>query len=236
MNRMGWVVDLGQIGYRPAFELQRALHRARVANRVPDILLLLEHPPVITIGKAFHPNHLLFTSEFYEKQGIEVCPTDRGGDVTCHNPGQLVGYPIFDVRLHGRDLHKFLRNLEEVLIRTLGEFGLEAHRVPNFTGAWVGAEKVAAIGIKVAKWVSMHGFALNVCNDLRLFQMIVPCGIADRGVTSISRLLGRSIEVEAVKPIAIAHAQAVFEMTLTPLPAKFLTEVLADTSAEHALG
>ncbi|MFQ3611805.1 MAG: lipoyl(octanoyl) transferase LipB, partial [Fimbriimonadales bacterium] len=124
---------------------------------------------------------------------------------------------IFDVRQHGRDLHKFLRDLEEVLIRTLSDFGLEAHREPGFTGAWVANEKVAAIGIKVAKWVSMHGFALNVGNDLRLFQKIVPCGIADRGVTSLSRLLGRPVSLAEVKPRIVAHTQAVFNLQLEPV-------------------
>ncbi len=225
MNSAGWVLDLGTMGYQPAFELQRALHKARVEGRTPDTLLLLEHPPVITLGKAFHPEHLRFAREFYAQQGIEVCPTDRGGDVTCHNPGQLVGYPIFDVSAHGRDLHKFLRDLEEVLIRTLGDFGLKAHRKAGFTGAWVGDEKVAAIGIKVTKWVSMHGFALNVCNDLSLFHTIVPCGIADRGVTSISRLVGRTVSLDEVKPKIVHHTEQVFGLILSPRELCELEEV-----------
>ena len=195
--------DLGIVPYARALALQRVLHAQRVAGAIPDTLLLLEHPPVITLGKAFHPEHLRYAREFYAQQGIELHPTDRGGDVTCHNPGQLVGYPIFDVAQHGRDLHKFLRDLEQAMIDALRAFGVEAHREAGYTGVWVGDAKIAAIGIKVTKWVSMHGFALNVNNDLRLFQTIVPCGIADRPVTSLQQVLGRAVPMEQVK-----HAMA----------------------------
>lgn len=204
------ILDLGVIRYEPALNLQRRLHAQRVAGEIPDTLLLLEHPPVITLGKAFHPEHLRYATEFYAQQGIELYPTDRGGDVTCHNPGQLVGYPIFDVSQHGRDLHKFLRDLEEVLIRALAEFGIGAHREAGFTGAWVGNAKIAAIGIKVTRWVSMHGFALNVNNDLRLFQTIVPCGIADRPVTSMEQVLGHPVPMDAVKRSVVQAFEAVF--------------------------
>ncbi|MCS6918326.1 MAG: lipoyl(octanoyl) transferase LipB, partial [Fimbriimonadales bacterium] len=148
--------------------------------------------------------------EFYAQQGIELYPTDRGGDVTCHNPGQLVGYPIFDISQHGRDLHKFLRDLEETLIRTLAAFGIQAHRETGFTGAWVKNAKIAAIGIKASKWVSMHGFALNVNNDLSLFNTIVPCGIADRPVTSIAQVLGRAMPMDAVKQRVVQAFEEVF--------------------------
>ena len=195
--------DLGIVPYARALALQRVLHAQRVAGAIPDTLLLLEHPPVITLGKAFHPEHLRYAREFYAQQGIELHPTDRGGDVTCHNPGQLVGYPIFDVAQHGRDLHKFLRDIEQAIIDALREFGVEAHREAGYTGVWVGDAKIAAIGVKVTKWVSMHGFALNVNNDLRLFQTIVPCGIADRPVTSLQQVLGRAVPMEQVK-----HAMA----------------------------
>jgi lipoyl(octanoyl) transferase len=200
--------DLGVVPYADALALQRTLHAQRVAGAIPDTLLLLEHPPVITLGKAFHPEHLRYAREFYAQQGIELHPTDRGGDVTCHNPGQLVGYPIFDVAQHGRDLHKFLRDLEQAIIDALRAFGVEAHREAGYTGVWVGDAKIAAIGVKVTKWVSMHGFALNVNNDLRLFQTIVPCGIADRPVTSLQQVLGRAVPMEQVKhEIARAFGQ-----------------------------
>jgi len=197
--------DLGPVPYADALALQLSLHAQRVAGAIPDTLLLLEHPPVITLGKAFHPEHLRYAREFYAQQGIELHPTDRGGDVTCHNPGQLVGYPIFDVAQHGRDLHKFLRDLEQAIIDALRAFGVEAHRESGYTGVWVGDAKIAAIGVKVTKWVSMHGFALNVNNDLRLFQTIVPCGIADRPVTSLQQVLGRAVPMEQVKH-AVARA------------------------------
>ena len=204
-RRPAQLYDLGIVPYADALELQRKLHAQRVAGAIPDTLLLLEHPPVITLGKAFHPEHLRYAREFYAQQGIELHPTDRGGDVTCHNPGQLVGYPIFDVAQHGRDLHKFLRDLEQAIIDALREFGVEAHREAGYTGVWVGDAKIAAIGVKVTKWVSMHGFALNVNNDLRLFQTIVPCGIADRPVTSLQQVLGRAVRMERVKH-AVARA------------------------------
>jgi len=204
-RRPAQLYDLGIVPYADALELQRKLHAQRVAGAIPDTLLLLEHPPVITLGKAFHPEHLRYAREFYAQQGIELHPTDRGGDVTCHNPGQLVGYPIFDVSLHGRDLHKFLRDIEQAIIDALREFGVEAHREAGYTGVWIGDAKIAAIGVKVTKWVSMHGFALNVNNDLRLFQTIVPCGITDRPVTSLQQALGRAVPMERVKN-AVARA------------------------------
>lgn len=220
-------IDLGVIRYEPALQIQRKLHAQRVAGEIPDTLLLLEHPPVITLGKAFHPEHLRYAQAFYAQQGIELYTTDRGGDVTCHNPGQLVGYPIFDVAQHGRDLHKFLRDLEAVLIRALAEFGIEAHRETGYTGAWVGNAKIAAIGIKVTKWVSMHGFALNVNNDLRLFQTIVPCGIADRPVTSIQQVLGHAVPMETVKQSVLKAFEAVFELGFS------IRYTLTDTEVEQ---
>ncbi len=217
--RPAHLIDLGLIRYAPALELQRRLHAQRVAGVIPDTLLLLEHPPVITLGKAFHPEHLRFAREFYAQQGIELYPTDRGGDVTCHNPGQLVGYPIFDIKQRGRDLHRFLRDLEETLIRALSEFGIEAHREAGYTGVWTGDAKIAAIGIKASQWVSMHGFALNVNNDLRLFQTIVPCGIADRPVTSIAQVQGRAVPMESVKQAVVRAFEAVFGLRFTPIVA-----------------
>jgi lipoyl(octanoyl) transferase len=207
--------DLGIVPYARALALQRVLHAQRVAGAIPDTLLLLEHPPVITLGKAFHPEHLRYAREFYAQHGIELHPTDRGGDVTCHNPGQLVGYPIFDVAQHGRDLHKFLRDIEQAILDALREFGVEAHREAGYTGVWVGDAKIAAIGVKVTKWVSMHGFALNVNNDLRLFQTIVPCGIADRPVTSLQQVLGRVVPMETVKQNIVRSFERVFGIELT---------------------
>ena len=214
-RRPAQLYDLGIVPYARALALQRELHAQRVAGAIPDTLLLLEHPPVITLGKAFHPEHLRYAREFYAQQGVELHPTDRGGDVTCHNPGQLVGYPIFDVAQHGRDLHKFLRDIEQAIIDALREFGVEAHREAGYTGVWIGDAKIAAIGIKVTKWVSMHGFALNVNNDLRLFQTIVPCGIADRPVTSLQQALGRVVSMETVKQNIVQSFERVFGIDLT---------------------
>jgi lipoyl(octanoyl) transferase len=209
-RRPAQLCDLGIVPYARALALQRELHAQRVAGAIPDTLLLLEHPPVITLGKAFHPEHLRYAREFYAQQGIELHPTDRGGDVTCHNPGQLVGYPIFDVSQHGRDLHQFLRDLEQAIIDALRAFGVEAHREAGYTGVWVGNAKIAAIGVKVTKWVSMHGFALNVNNDLSLFQTIVPCGIADRPVTSLQQLLGHPVPMAQVKQHIARAFEGVF--------------------------
>ncbi len=211
------LLDLGLVAYKEAWSIQQRLHAQRVAGQIPDTLLFVEHPPVITLGKAFQPQHLLFPTEFYAQHGIEVIPTDRGGDVTCHNPGQLVGYPIFDVRAHGADLHRYLRQIEEVLIRTLDTYGISATRCEGYTGVWVGEEKIAAIGIKVARWVSMHGFALNVNNDLSLFQMIVPCGILDKGVTSLSRLLGHPVPMDEVKTRVAEQFESVFGVCFEPV-------------------
>jgi len=217
-RRYAQLCDLGLVPYADALALQRTLHALRVAGTIPDTLLLLEHPPVITLGKAFHPEHLRYAREFYAQQGIELHPTDRGGDVTCHNPGQLVGYPIFDVSQHGRDLHKFLRDIEQAIIDALHAFGVEAHRESGYTGVWVGNAKIAAIGIKVTKWVSMHGFALNVNNDLRLFHTIVPCGIADRPVTSLQQVLGRAVPMEQVKHQVAQGLERVFNLCFAHAP------------------
>ncbi|GMV36206.1 MAG: hypothetical protein AMXMBFR61_07140 [Fimbriimonadales bacterium] len=183
------------MGYRDAWALQRDLHARRVAGSIPDVLLLLEHDPVITLGRGFHPENLLYPREEYARRGIEVVETDRGGDVTYHGPGQLVGYPIFDLRERGRDVHRFLRDVEEAIILVLREHGIEGERRPPHTGVWVGSEKVCAIGIKVSKWVSLHGFALNVSNDLSPFESIIPCGISGLGVTSLGLLMGGGVSL-----------------------------------------
>ncbi|MEI8311838.1 MAG: lipoyl(octanoyl) transferase LipB [Verrucomicrobiota bacterium] len=192
---------LGSIDYHAAWRLQRDLVDARVAGAIPDTLLLLEHPATITLGRAARTEHLLAAPARLREAGIEVVSVDRGGDVTYHGPGQLVGYPIVDLRARGSDLHNFLRQLEGGLIDVLGGIGIAARRLPPHTGVWVGDTKVAALGIKVSRWVSSHGFALNVCPEMEHFSMIVPCGIRDYGVTSISKL-GRT----DLTPRALAQA------------------------------
>lgn len=185
---------LGRLGYREARALQREVVAARREERVPDTLLLLEHPPVITLGRSGSADHLLGSGTELAARGVEFVESDRGGDITFHGPGQVVGYAIVDLERRGRDLHRYLRDLESVLIRALAELGIEAGRVEGLTGVWVGDAKVAAIGIRVSRWIAHHGFALNVDTDLSYFDLIVPCGIADRRVTSIAELFGRPVD------------------------------------------
>lgn len=190
---------LGRVGYRQAWALQRRLVTARSERRVPDTLLLLSHPPVITMGRGGQPQHLVGSPGELRARGIEFVETDRGGDVTFHGPGQVVGYAIVDLAQRGRDLHRYLRDLEEVIVRALREFGIDAGRVAGLTGVWVAEAKVAAIGVRASRWITHHGFALNVDTDLSGFDLIVPCGISDRRVTSMSELLGRSVDRDAVE-------------------------------------
>jgi lipoyl(octanoyl) transferase len=200
----------GLVPYDGAVELQEQVRRERRAGRVPDTLLLLEHPPVITLGRGADTGNLLMERDALEARGIQVRETARGGDVTYHGPGQLVGYPIFDLNDRGRDVHRYLRDVEEALIAALRRFGIEGRRVPKLTGVWVGDEKVAAIGIGVRQWVTWHGFALNVSADLDAFKLIVPCGIRDRGVTSLERLVGRPVTVAEASAAVIAGFAEVF--------------------------
>jgi len=199
------------MGYLEAARLQHALVAERQAGRVPDLFLLLEHPPVITLGRGSHAEHLLASRETLSAAGATVWETTRGGDITYHGPGQLVGYGILDLREHGRDVGRYLRDLEEALIRTLGDYGLRAGRRPGLTGAWVGEHKVAAIGVRAEKWVTAHGFALNVDPDLGHFDWIVPCGIREYGVGSIASLTGAAAPpLERVAEVARRHLSEVF--------------------------
>ena len=204
---------LGLIGYQEALELQRELVEERRANRLPDLLLLLQHPPVITLGvrSEIARANVVATSERLAELGIEVHETGRGGDVTYHGPGQIVGYPILDLRPDRCDVHKYVRDLEEVMIRTCADYGLSAGRIAGLTGTWVGAEKIGAIGIRISRWITSHGFAFNVRPDLDHFKLIVPCGISDRGVTSLERLTGRTIALDAVEDALIRRFSEVFE-------------------------
>ena len=188
------VLRLPRIAYDQALELQRRLLEERRSGGRPDTLLLLSHPPVVTVGRGSAPGHVLLSDDELRRRGIAVWETDRGGDVTFHGPGQIVGYVIFDLRDHGQDLHRFLRRIEGAVLRALAVFGVEGRRIPGLTGVWVDEGKICAIGIKISRWVSMHGFALNVSTDLSYFDVIVPCGISGRGVTSLSRVLGREVD------------------------------------------
>ncbi len=208
---------LGQIGYGEALELQTGLVRDRREGRIGDRLLLLEHPHVITVGSAGGEGHILADERRRAELGIELHPTGRGGDVTYHGPGQLVGYPILDLKPDRKDLHRYLRDLEEVLIGVVGSYGIEGWRAPGFTGVWTAAGKIAAIGVRVSSgWITSHGFALNVGTDLSYFETIVPCGLEDRRVTSIEALTGRPIHLtEVMGRVEEAFAQ-VFRWEVVP--------------------
>jgi lipoyl(octanoyl) transferase len=206
---------LGVMDYAAALELQARLVEERKAGKIPDQLLLLEHPGVITLGAKTRNDrsHVLASPETLERHGIEVFESGRGGDVTYHGPGQLVGYPIIDLKPDRCDVHRYVRDIEEVMIRAAAAFGVAAHRSEGLTGAWVGREKLAAIGVRIARWVTSHGFALNVATNLQAFDFIVPCGLADRGVTSLERLLGRTVEMASVEEAVISAFADVFART-----------------------
>ncbi|MBA2572341.1 MAG: lipoyl(octanoyl) transferase LipB [Gemmatimonadetes bacterium] len=191
------VERLGTVGYAEALRIQEEWVRRRRAGDVPDTLLLLQHPHVITLGSGSHAEHILLSAPEREARGIELWESGRGGDVTYHGPGQLVGYPILDLKPDRCDLHRYLRDLEEVLIGVLAEYGLPADRKEGLTGVWVADRKLAAIGVRVSSgWITSHGFALNVNPDLSFFDAIVPCGIREHGVGSIAQELGREVTVE----------------------------------------
>jgi lipoyl(octanoyl) transferase len=205
------VRKLGRIPYAQGLDLQAQLVAGRQAGDIPDQLLLLEHDPVFTLGRNARRDNVLFSEDALRERGFDVFESGRGGDVTYHGPGQVVGYPIIDLSPDRRDVHRYVRDLEEVMIRCCGDYAVEAGRVSGLTGAWVGTEKVGAIGVRISRWVTSHGFALNVVNDLSAFDLIVPCGIRDRGVTSLERLLGQAVPLDEVMDGLTTHFAAVFE-------------------------
>ncbi len=209
-NKLLRVIDIGRRSYRPVWDLQKQLHRLRLAGAIPDTLVLVEHDPVYTIGKNGSELHVIANETFLSSRGIEIVHVDRGGDVTYHGPGQLVGYPIFDLHQHRQSISWYMRQLEEVFIRLLQEWGIPAGRQEGYTGVWVGQEKIVALGVRISRWVTLHGFAFNVNPDLTDYQGIIPCGIFHRGVTSLTQLLGKKIELHQVKPQVIRLFQQVF--------------------------
>jgi lipoyl(octanoyl) transferase len=216
MSRKLTVRCLGVVGYAEGLEIQKDLVTQRAAGGIDDTLLLLQHPHVLTLGvKAGESrSHVLATPERLAELGVTVHETGRGGDVTYHGPGQIVGYPIISLKPDRCDVHRYVRDLEEVMIRVTGEYGFEAGRIPGLTGAWVAAEKIGAIGVRIQRWVTSHGFAFNVNTDLDFFRLIVPCGISDRGVTSLKRLTGREIPIGEVEDLFVRHFRAIFDREL----------------------
>lgn len=233
-----WVADLGLIAYEPAFEMQRRLVAARKAGLIPDVLLLCEHPHVITLGRNGHRENLLASEHLLRQMGVEFRPTDRGGDITYHGPGQIVGYPILDLAGIRRDVAWYVRQLEETMIRATSDFGITAVRKAGLTGVWVeganGAapEKLAAIGVHLSRWVTSHGFAYNVSTDLRYFDLIVPCGIPDKRATSLERLLGRAVGREEIAPRIVGHIGGIFGRDIQTVSREFLNRYLADAAPE----
>jgi len=200
----------GVMGYEESLRLQRERVAARKAGDIADTLIMLEHPPVYTLGRNANRENILFSPERLRRLGAEVFETDRGGDVTFHGPGQMVGYPILDLTQHRRDLAWYMHSLEEVFIRAAGEFGIQAGRTTGARGVWIGNDKLVAMGVHVSRWVTSHGFAFNVNTDLSFFDWIVPCGLHGKGVTSLQKILGRAVSMRDATERVIRHFGAVF--------------------------
>ncbi len=210
------VQDLGLVPYAEALALQSDLVGRRRAGDIPDQLLLLQHPHVITLGTASSRAHIVADQSRLQELGIDLVDVGRGGDVTYHGPGQLVGYPILDLEPDRKDAHRYLRDLESVLVHTLGEMGIQGEPVPDLTGVWVDGRKIAAIGVRISSgWITSHGFALNVSNDLSFFETIVPCGIQDVSVTSVSQELGRPVGVPDILGIVSRAFSEVFGRSIS---------------------
>ncbi len=239
-EKICWVVDLGLIAYGPACELQRQLVQARKARAIPDVLLLCEHPHVITLGRNGTRENLRVSDALLAQKNVEFHSSDRGGDITYHGPGQIVGYPILDLTEHRRDIGWYVEQLEEVMIRASADFGIAAKRVEGQHGVWTetpaGEEKLGALGVHLSRWVTSHGFAYNVSTDLRYFDLIVPCGIAGKGVTSLERALGRTVSMNEVRERLVARFASVFMREVRKIASEELTEVLqsAPVVAERA--
>jgi lipoyl(octanoyl) transferase len=243
-----WLINLGRIAYAPACELQHRAVEARKSRAIPDALLLCEHFPVITLGRNGKLENLRASDRVLRQMNVEFHPTDRGGDITYHGPGQIVGYPILDLSEHRRDVRWYVDRLEETMIRATGEFGIEAHRIEGLHGIWIdtpaGAEKLAALGVHLSRWVTSHGFAYNVSTDLRHFDLIVPCGITDKRATSLERALGRSVDSSEVAALLVKHFGEVFDRHIMKLSREEFEAILsgdakcgaAIKAAEHVHG
>jgi lipoyl(octanoyl) transferase len=213
MKRTLTYCDLGFIDYKEAWDLQKEILSSRYNKKIPDILFLLEHPHTYTLGKTADKKNLISNETYLSSNKISVYDIDRGGDITYHGPGQIVGYPIIDLNDWEKDTHKFLRALEEVLIETCACYGIKAGRNSKYTGVWVNNRKIAAIGIKISRWITMHGFAFNVNTNLDFFKGIIPCGITDKDVTSLQKELKQNINIDSVKNIIFENFINVFGYT-----------------------
>jgi lipoyl(octanoyl) transferase len=213
-NRTFTYCDLGFIEYKEAWDLQKNIFSLRNEGSVSDMLFLLEHPNTYTLGKTADKQHLISNEDYLEKNKFSVFEIDRGGDITYHGPGQIVGYPIINLTEWKQDTHKYLRALEEVIIKTCSDLGLKAERNPKYTGVWINDKKIAAIGIKVSRWITMHGFAFNINTDLGFFKGIIPCGIADKEVTSLKNELGKEQDITIIKSLLVKNFKSVFEYDL----------------------
>ena len=214
MKREAWVLTLNTVPYDEALALQERLVALRSQDSIHDTLILLEHPPVFTVTSKSALRNVLASPDALKEKGITLHHTNRGGDITYHGPGQLVGYPIMNLKDHGKDLHRYIRRLEEVIIQVLGDYGINGYRDTINAGVWVGGEKIAAIGIAVkSSWTTMHGFSFNINPDLSHYSLIVPCGLADRGVTSLVKLLGTSVSRKEVQGRLVRYFEEVFKVT-----------------------
>ena len=224
-----WTVTLGRLPYGEALELQRSIARDRISGAIQhDVLLLVEHPPVVTLGRGSKEKNLISSPEFLQSRGVELFEVERGGDVTFHGPGQLVGYPIIDLKRHRQDLHWYLRKIEEALINTLADYGIPGERNTAFTGVWTRGRKIASIGVHARDWVTWHGFALNVTTDLSFFDLIVPCGIDGVVMTSIARELGlEDVAQQDVRDRVTAKFAEAFDLTAVVTSRAALFETVA---------
>ncbi|MFP4531150.1 MAG: lipoyl(octanoyl) transferase LipB [Desulfobacterales bacterium] len=209
------VYELGRIEYSQCYQLQRYLQLKRINGDIPDVLLILEHPPTLTIGKTGRIENVLVPVSRLKQEGISLIPSDRGGDATYHGPGQMVAYPILSLHDRGRDIPRYVRNLEEVAIRTLKDFGIIAARDDYHPGVWIGTAEIAAIGLSIKKWVTMHGLALNVAPEMAHYAFINPCGFKERKAASMADVLGREIPIEGVISAFINHFSDIFDIAVT---------------------
>ncbi len=228
------VVLLGIMDYKEVYEMQKKLLKMRQQGTIEDTLILVEHKPVITLGKRGGESNILASKQFLEERGINVYPVDRGGNVTYHGPGQIVGYPIIDVKNYGKDIRKFVHNIEEIFIQLLrDEYSIIAGRNPVNTGVWVEDEKITAIGFAVKRWVTMHGFAFNVNTNMEHFRLIYPCGIKDKGVTSLERLTGNTLEIDELINQIKKYFSKIFDVQIQEMSKEILLQLLEGDAVEQ---